>query len=284
MNSTPWKTTPRAQPQPQTLPETAWSWYAPPSALETLAAGFDPISLKEMEAVALLDRLDTKFVLSSMQLLCVLADISRNYGMLCIGSQRLNPYRTLYFDTPDFELYHAHVNQRAERYKVRSREYASSRLSFMEVKHKTRKGRTVKARLRTAQPVVHMTPEIQHWVGGVSPVPGGALEPKLWNTFKRLTLVSKHDCERVTLDVDLMFYFGGREVALDGLVIAEVKLDACTQASPFLAQMRARRIHPRGFSKYALGVAWLYDQVKRNALKPQRLWIEKMMKGAVCDE
>jgi hypothetical protein len=287
MNCTPWKTTStlsRPPSQARALRESPWNWQAPHTALETLASSFAPISLKQMGAVALLNRWDTKFVVSAGQLLRALAELNRDYWMLSIGSQRLNPYRTLYFDTPDFELYHAHVNERAERYKVRCREYTGSSLSFMEVKHKTRKGRTIKARLRTAQPVIQMTPEIRYWVGGVSPLEGDALEPKLWNTFKRLTLVSKHRCERVTLDVDLTLYFAGKEMALEGLAIAEVKLDTHTQASPFLAQMRAQRIGPRGFSKYSLGVSWLYDHVKHNTLKPQRRWIEKMMKGAMDNE
>jgi len=110
---------------------------------------------------------------------------------------------------------------------------------------------------------------------------GDALEPRLWNTFTRLTLVSKHDCERVTLDIDLAFAASGKVIRLDGIAIAEVKMDACCRTSPFLMQMRSRRIRRRGFSKYAVGVALLYDQVKKNAVKPQLLWIDKMMKGSV---
>jgi hypothetical protein len=45
--------------------------------------------------------------------------------------------------------------------------------------------------------------------------------------------------------------------------------------------MRAQKIRPQGFSKYSLGVAMLYEQVKKNALKPKRLWLEKMMKGTL---
>jgi hypothetical protein len=41
-------------------------------------------------------------------------------------------------------------------------------------------------------------------------------------------------------------------------------------------QMRALRIQPRGISKYCLGVAMLYDTVKKNAIKPKMLWIERL--------
>jgi len=270
--------------QPWVLPAMAGVWCAAPSALEDLAAGFAPIGLKQMESVALLNRIDTKFVMSAEQLLNILAALQGDYRMLAVDGQRLNHYRTLYFDTPDFALYNAHVNGHAERYKVRSREYADSQLSFLEVKHKTRKGRTIKERLSTARPVMQLSPEIEYWLRDVLPMDGGLLEPKLWNTFTRMTLVSKRCCERVTLDVDLTFFTFDDMVQLDGVAIAEVKMDAGHLASPFLAQMRAQRIRRRGFSKYCIGVSMLYDQVKKNALKPKMLWIERMMHAAVSDE
>lgn len=269
-------------PQPWTLPAAARAWC--PAALEGLTAGFAPISLKQMESVALLNRIDTKFLMPAEQMASALEALQDDYLMLAVDGRRLNHYRTLYFDTPDFRLYNAHVNGRAERYKVRSREYADSQLSFLEVKHKTRKGRTIKERLSTAQPVMQLTPDIEYWLRDVLPMDGGLLEPKLWNTFTRMTLVSKRCCERVTLDVDLAFYAAGDIAELDSVAIAEVKMDAGHAASPFLAQMRAQRIRRRGFSKYCIGVSLLYDRVKKNSLKPKMLWIERMMHGAVSDE
>jgi hypothetical protein len=260
------------------------AWQAVPQDVEMLAGAFDSISLKQMDAVALLNRIDTKFVLSSQQLRSALAALQADYWMLSIDGQRLSHYRTLYFDTPDFELYHAHVNGQAERYKVRSREYADSHLSFLEVKHKTRKDRTIKERIPTSQPVMQMTPGVRNWLDGVFPLDGGALEPKLWNTFRRITLVSKRDCERVTLDVDLTFHTADQVVTLDGIAIAEVKTDAGNRSSPFLARMRDQRIHQRGFSKYPIGICMLCERVKKNALKPKMLWIEKMMRGAANHE
>ena len=174
-------------------------------------------------------------------------------------------------------LYHAHVNGRADRYKVRSREYTDSRLSFLEVKHKTRKDRTIKERISTAQPVMQMTPETKNWLRSISPLDGDVLEPTLWNTFTRMTLVSKQGCERVTLDLDVTFYTAHQTAQLDGLAIAEVKMDSSGQASPFLMQMRSQRLRPYGFSKYCMGVSMLYDQVKKNAMKPKMRWLEKFV-------
>lgn len=262
-------------------PQAHTGWFTSPPGLVALAQDFDPISLEQMAAVALLNRIDTKFVMTTAQLLTVLAALRQDYRMLMVNGQRLNHYRTLYFDAPHFDLYHLHVNGHADRYKVRTREYTDTRLSFLEVKHKTNKGRTIKERLFTEEPVLALTQETEDWLQVVFPFHSQMLEPKMWNTFTRLTLVNQQFYERVTLDVDLTFYTADKNLSLDGIAIGEVKMDAENQASPFLSQMRHQRIHPQGFSKYCIGVALLYDQVKKNAMKPKLLRLEKMTGGLV---
>jgi hypothetical protein len=274
-------TQPQTQPMlvPWFLPQARLVWYSRVFALETLAAEFSPISLAQMDAVALLDRVDAKFVMTQEQLLCALAALKKDYWLLAVEGQRLNHYRTLYFDTPDFVLYNAHVNGQAERYKVRSREYTDSHLSFIEVKHKTRKDRTIKSRIPTAEPVTQINAEFDTWLQGVSPLAGSQVEAKILNTFTRITLVSKTCCERVTLDVDLAFTTAERVVQLDNLAVAEVKMDTGNLASPFFAQMRAQKIRQHSFSKYAVGVCLLHEQVKKNTLKPTLLLVNQLMKG-----
>ena len=251
-------------------------WIVRQNDIKSLIDTFNPISLKEMEGAALLNRVDTKFVMTLGQVQSALQALQADYSALSIGGQHMNHYRSLYFDTPEFTLYHDHVNGRAERYKVRSREYTDSHLSFFEVKHKTRKNRTVKERIPTSSQVVEITPEMVSWLQGIAPINGSLLEPKLWNTFTRVTLVSKTVSERVTLDFDLTFYSEQATASMDGLVIAEVKYDASRAHSPFLQQMRAQRILPHGFSKYSIGVAMLYEHVKKNAFKPKMLWLERL--------
>lgn len=246
-----------------------------PALLEKRMAQFEPIDLQEMDSVALLNRVDTKYVLRSEQMLAILAAARADYRALTVNDRRLAHYRTLYFDTPDFALYNLHVNERAERFKVRSREYLDSQLSFLEVKHHTRKDRTIKSRVATTQPALWIDAMTAGWLKDVFPYDGRALEPKLWNTFTRITLVNTAHCERVTIDVDLAFYTARRIVQLDGIAVVEVKQDGCSRVSPFREHMRALRIHPQGFSKYCIGASLLYDYVKKNSLKPKLLWLER---------
>jgi hypothetical protein len=259
-------------PQPKT-------GYQTSLALSRRIAGFDPISLEEMENLALLNRIDTKYILPLNQLFPILSDLRQDYRVLDIKGQRVSHYRTLYFDTPFFDLFHMHVNGRAERYKVRCREYVDTRLSFLEVKHRTRKDRTIKERLSTRQPLLMMTPNAEIWLSKVYPFDSGALCPTLWNTFSRITLASKQSFERVTIDTDLVFYAQGEVVELNNIAIAEVKMDSHSSASSFVNRMREHRIQPNGFSKYVIGVSLLYDQVKTNTIKPKLLHLEKIAGG-----
>ncbi len=247
--------------------------------IEALACEFTLLNLKEMDEVALLNRVDTKYVMPARDLLRIFPTLQTDYRILSVHGRCLNHYRTLYFDSPEFSLYRMHVNGQAERYKVRSREYIDTQLSYLEVKHHTRKERTIKERLETRRPVFMVTEKEESWLCEVFPYDSGSLEPKLWNTFTRITLVGRRTLERVTLDMDISFYAEERTAYLEGFVIAEVKFDSSISSSPFLSVMHMERLHPCGFSKYLMGVSMLYDQVKKNALKPKMLWLGKIAGG-----
>lgn len=253
----------------------------PALKLDALAHRYDPINLTEIEKASLLNRTDVKYVLPINQLLEVLTRLQRDYRILEVKGHRLNRYRTIYFDTSDFDLYQMHINGRAERYKVRSREYADTHRSFLEVKYKTRKQRTIKKRIGIDQLAVQFDPAMRSWLKGVFPYDCQTLRPRLWNTFTRITLVSERRCERVTVDIDIVFNAGFDSVRLEGIAIAEVKKEGRSDDSPFIGQMRVRHILPLGISKYCIGISLLYDQVKKNALKPKIRRIQKISTGVV---
>ena len=239
---------------------------------------FDPISLAEMEHVALLDRTDTKYILRASQLQSALEHIAGRYRVLETAGTRLNNYQTLYFDTPGFALYRQHHNGLRSRYKVRVRQYVDSDLAFWEVKRKTNRERTIKARLQVAEVVPAINDrQIDSFVDTNAPLDAQQLEPKLWNRFVRITLVSKYCPERLTLDLNLEFAWGDAYVSLPGIVIAEVKQERLSQRSDFIQQMRRLGVRPTRFSKYCAGVGALYDNVKVNNFKPRMRLVEKLM-------
>jgi hypothetical protein len=265
-----------AQPKPpRALP-------APPLAnVAATLPRFAPISLAEMDGVALQDRIDTKYVLRLDDLLRALAELAPHYRALEIAGQRRQRYHTLYFDTPDFALYRQHHTGRRNRCKVRSRRYVDTDLTCLEVKLKGKGDRTVKQRLRTAGFVDAATPEAREFVQPFVPLDAALLQPVLANDFRRLTLVNTVAAERLTLDFDLAFALGAARIGLPGIVIAEVKQGQRGQRSLFVELMRAAHVRPSGFSKYCIGVSLLYPNQKHNNFNAQHRLLHKLMAGGV---
>lgn len=236
--------------------------------IERLLSRFEPIALAQMADVTLLDRVDTKYLLPTGDLYAILTQVRDHYRILDIYQVRLNRYHTVYFDDPAFTLYHQHHNRHASRYKIRTRQYVDSNLTFFEVKHKTNKRRTEKTRLPLHHSLTEQAAEISTFVGQYVDVGLKRLEPKLWNDYLRVTLVGRTHPERVTIDLDLSFGHDAACADLPGLTIAEVKQAHFSQRSPFMQQMRQRGIRSTSFSKYCIGVCLLYDGVKINNFKP----------------
>lgn len=229
--------------------------------MESLAT-FAPITLADLAGVALLDRIDTKYVLTLAQLAETLPALQSFYRVLEIDGRRRSSYRTLYFDTPDFALYNSHQGGRRVRYKVRSREYVGTPLTFFEVKRKTGDNHTSKERMATPGLVTHLTAPVAEFLHERVPLAPDSLEAKLWVDYTRITLAGRN--ERLTIDLDLHYSFDGEAVSLPGLVIAELKSAGRPQTSPFAQLMRQRLLRPHSFSKYCIGASLLYPWLKHN--------------------
>jgi len=236
-----------------------------------------------MNDVALLDRVETKYFLHRQMLPELLATLCTDYRLLVVAGERASTYRTLYYDTPDLALYHSHHAGALNRYKVRAREYVDSARSFLEVKYKTNKKRTVKYRLPTAA----LTTTLDERAGAATttflqeacPFSPAMMQPVLWNRYRRITLVGKKSAERVTIDIDLSFSWAGKEEPVPELVIVEVKQGGRKEQSPFIQLMRETHIHPNSFSKYCMGVTLLYPAVKANRFKKKQRQIAKVLEG-----
>jgi len=244
---------------------------------------YAPISLSEMADVALLNRTDTKFVMGTHTLLSALHQLKDDYRALEVDGVRLHHYQTLYFDTADFDLYHRHHAGASDRYKVRSRAYVESDLAFFEVKHKTNKKRTIKERMQTVEMQTKVGRKTAVFLQHHYPYEPATLLPVLGNSFTRITLVSKNRPERLTLDFDLAFHKGNQQIALSSVAIAEVKREGLTQNSDFIRQIRTLGVRPMAFSKYCLGINYLYPQLKQNNFKPRQLLVQKITQGDYHD-
>ena len=237
---------------------------------------FNPITLQEMDGVKLMDRTDTKFTFNIQQLPEILEEAKEYYRILEVESNRISRYKTLYFDTEDFDLYNEHHSGKLNRYKIRHRTYVESNLGFLEVKFKNNKGRTLKTRIKEVEvPELHSGKAFEFLQKSL-PFDPLILLPKIWINYSRITLVNKTSAERLTLDLNLEFEKDGNKQLLDQLVIAEVKQDSKI-ASPFIAIMRNKHIRQGSISKYCFGVASSYGQVKKNNFKRKLSNVKKII-------
>lgn len=220
-----------------------------------------------MQSVELMNRSDTKFILSLEDLLKVLPGLKEHYRILEISGIRGNHYETLYYDTPGFYFYTRHHNGKLNRLKIRKRRYVESNLNFLEVKFKTNRDQTQKDRRKLPEMSDAISAEQEDFIRRETHF-DEPLEPKLWNTFQRITLVSLALRERITIDRDLSFRTpDGRSIALGNVIIAEVKQPRKNRNSPFVSALHRLHIRPQGISKYCLGVAMLHSGLKTNAFR-----------------
>ena len=240
---------------------------------------YAPISLSKMAGVALQNRTDTKYVLSVDTLKQIMPQLADDYSTLVVNGQRLSEYRTLYFDTPPFDLYHRHHAGILDRYKVRSREYVESDLAFLEVKHKTNKGRTIKTRVKTPRLTDAIYGKAAVFLEDIYPYDAVQLQPKLWVEYSRITLVSHHRQERVTIDVNLSYSWNERTISLPHIAIVEVKQEGFSHKSDIERQLHQHHVRPTGFSKYCVGISLIYPQLKHNNFKSKLRLVEKLAQG-----
>lgn len=243
--------------------------------LTSALARFKPIALAEMDNVALLARMDTKYVFAAALLPRVLEGLGADYRVLEVDGTVGTTYRTLYFDTPARSFYYKHHNGNPFRSKVRMREYADTQARFLEVKQRTGRGGTVKRRIPVEAIAEQLTPA-QAAFASSSGVDGAALVPMLRNAFTRYTLVHGERQERLTLDLGLRFRDEGGQAALPAVCVAELKEGRTGHGSPFAALMRKHRVPPAPFSKYCIGTVLLQPGIKYNQFKPVLLRVQRL--------
>jgi len=263
---------------------------------EEIVEQYRPITLEEMSAVKLMNRIDTKFVMP-VATLCQLLEMAReDYRVQDTEDGGRNAaYHTVYMDTDHYAMYRAHVVGHSGRQKIRVRSYVDSHLHFLEVKTKNNHGRTKKKRIAVSWDIADEgTPAEQ-----LKPLDEGQLAdtlrgdalvfvkerlrydsqsilPVIENRFRRITLVNSAMTERLTIDQQLQFdnLRTGQHLALPTMAIVELKRDGLT-TSPVLAMFQRLRVHPQGFSKYAMGLALTDPQLHPGRLKPRLMQVWK---------
>ena len=249
------------------------------SSIAESALLLPPITLQEMSGIKLMNRTDTKFVATIVQLQQFMLAVQGKYYIQEINGKRIAGYHTTYFDTEDYQMYRMHHCGRIVREKIRVRTYLESDDTFFEIKNKNNHGRTKKKRvsiealesigreLNTIQPL--MEKHAWYSIDEITPV--------IENWFSRITLVNYAKIERLTIDFDLRFHHlkSNSRDALQRVAIIELKRDG-NVPSPALDILRELRITRSGFSKYCIGSALTNKALARNNFKERLTMIHKL--------
>ncbi len=208
-----------------------------------------------LQARALQQRVDRKYLLAACDTARVLAHVQPTHCLVYAGTQVWARYQSVYLDTPARDLYHAHRRGLRPRYKLRIRHHLDRELSFLEVKKKEQGGRTVKHRLMLPFGQDDLTSRERSFIDAHAPLAGAQLCAQVAISFQRLTLVGRDIDERVTIDRALTFVSGSSVVALERVVIAEVKQARHVNHAGAVDAIRAIHGREAALSKYCLATA-----------------------------
>ncbi len=224
---------------------------------------------------ALLKRVDRKYTLAARRVEPILVSLGRAYGVVRAGNSVAARYHTIYFDTPHLDLYHAHRRGRPDRYKVRIRHHVDREMSFVEVKHRSALGRSIKSVLPQSFGISTLDEEAQAFVERHCPVPLRELAPRVWITYRRITLVGYELDERITIDCNLEYGDGYRSERWPAAAIAEVKQARRVNHTPAIQALRCAHVCERSISKYCVATTHL-SGIAGNAFKPALRALEQV--------
>ncbi|MCH5228686.1 MAG: polyphosphate polymerase domain-containing protein [Muribaculaceae bacterium] len=245
--------------------------------IEDTLMKMDGISLEEMSAVKLMNRIDTKFITTETVLDALLRKASEHFLVQESNGIRNANYYTRYYDTEDVRMYYDHQRGKKSRRKIRIREYVDSDLQpFLEIKDKNNKGRTKKRRVSMDTGLI--LNDFAEFISRHSEFFVNDLDSKIENRFRRITLVNKEKTERITIDTSIEFhnFVTDREIILPGIVIIEWKRDGLSMKSHLKPLLRELKIRESGFSKYVVGMALTDDELPHNKIKPRLRMLEKL--------
>ena len=247
-------------------------------ALQAVFNMLPPIYLHQVQRAALSDRIDTKYLLTEEQALTILSGLIDSYEVLEVEGYRGGHYRTLYFDTPALAMFYAHHSGLRARYKVRIRSYVDSRISFLEVKNKTSRNRTVKTRI-PMEAALELDARAGAFLATQVPYNAADLVPRIYNEFIRVTLVGVKHLERLTLDFAISLGLDDRQIDLPGLVVVEVKQRKFSAQAGIFRQLHEMHLLPTSFSKYVFATTQLTANVKQNRFKARHMYVEEVLRA-----
>ena len=248
--------------------------------MEALLKSMKGISLEEMDAIKLMNRVDTKYLTTLAVLDSVLDRAASLYRVLETGGNRICGYDTMYYDTDGYQMYSDHHNRRLTRQKIRTRRYLSTGGTFLEVKRKNNHGRTRKKRVGIPdEEFLSFCSDgaASHFIEMKSDFSPYAISPSTSTGFRRITLVNNARTERLTIDMGLHFnnLRTGFSADLGDAVVIELKQDGYCR-SDIKDILLDLRVKPLRISKYCIGTVLTEPAVRHSRFITKIRAIEKL--------
>jgi hypothetical protein len=243
---------------------------------------FTPHSLVEQNTAALMNRMDSKYLLPISFFNTLMLTLANDYSILAAYGKRIFNYQTTYFDNKNKKFYLDHHNGKLNRYKIRFRRYVESNMGFIESKYKNNKKRTIKLRI----PMDCTLPDQERINKFVKQTLGYAtkLETALFVNYHRITLLNKQNLERITIDLNLSFRnaVDQKQSIQNKVFIVEIKQENKKQPSVCDHVLKKHGYHTINFSKYCMGTILTTatsnnsPAVKYNRFKPVMQQLKKL--------
>ncbi len=253
--------------------------------LNTNLKTFNQISLSELNAQAsFLNRIDTKYLLTEEEFKNILRDLEEEFYILEIKEKSIFDYESIYMDSQNYDFYYQHQNGEKNRTKVRTRNYLDSEIAFFEYKQKqkwiTRKFRYQFADIKNHWNMTNESTKFFEWAyqSFYSRTPENIF-PALATRYSRITLCSKSNDERVTVDFSIKLEDLRNEwkdiISLDNLVILESKsMSKDWKSAKIMKKYGIKKAS--SCSKYSLGLCYQKMVEDVSKFKPTMRKIEKI--------
>jgi hypothetical protein len=241
-----------------------------------LLQNFKSTDLNQIKKVSLLDRIESKYVLHDKDLETFISALPLHLQVLNINSEKLCAYKTTYFDTLNHDMYLDHHRGKANRYKIRVRNYLNTESAFLEIKNKNNKGKTLKNRLTIPFGIeISKSKDVQDFIKSSSPYCIENIYPNITTSYDRITLVDFNNQLRMTIDTNLQVSTKHENRTIKNLCIVEIKKP--THETNELEQIiKEIGIQKFSISKYCMAINLLTNK-KMNRFKSKIRNLEKLL-------
>lgn len=236
-------------------------------SLISVLRDFDGILLEDVIEGAQMVRIDRKYAFPISRIPEILEMMKPYYSIVVAAGKRISLYNSTYLDTPDFLFFQKHQRGYLNRDKIRYRTYPNTETTFLEIKHKSNKGLTIKKRILREDQSMKMDSESRRFLAQAVPeVDPENLIISARVDYRRIQFVSKDQKERFSIDFDIRASLEGDSVDFGPVAILEVKQDY-RFTSPIVRHVRDLRYFEMSMSKYCLALTMLKPNLKSNRFK-----------------